>query len=48
LLTVEHSRFDIVLPLLVEDILQLLLHCRVFDRTEHLYPVINIPRHKIS
>ena len=47
LLAINHPGLDVVLPLLIKHILQLLLHCRVFDRTEHLDPIIDIPRHQI-
>jgi len=42
---IQHPRFNIVIPLLIENILKLLLQIRVFNRAQHLNAVINVPSH---
>ena len=47
LLGVQHSSLRIVLPLQVEYVLQLLLHCLISHRAQYLNPVVDIPGHQV-
>ena len=44
---VQHSSLRIVVPLQVEYVLQLLLHCLISHRAQYLNPVVDIPGHQV-
>ena len=44
---VQHSSLRIVVPLQVEYVLQLLLHCPISHRAQYLNPVVDIPGHQV-
>ena len=47
LVFIQHSRFDVVMPLLIENVLQLVLYLRVPDRTQHFHAMVNVAGHQI-
>ena len=47
LVFIQHSGFDVVMPLLIENVLQLVLYLRVPDRTQHFHAMVNVAGHQI-
>ena len=47
LVFIQHSGFGVVMPLLIENVLQLVLYLRVPDRTQYFHAMVNVTGHQI-
>ena len=47
LIFIQHSGFDVVMPLLIENVLQLVLYRRVSNRAQHFHSMVNVTGHQI-
>ena len=47
LVLIQHSGFGVVMPLLIENVLQLVLYRRVPDGAQHFHAVVDVSGHQV-
>lgn len=47
LVFIQHSGFGVVMPLLIENVLELVLYCRVPDGAQHFHAMVDVTGHQI-
>ena len=47
LVFIQHSGFGVVMPLLIENVLQLVLYLWVPDGAQHFHAMVNVTGHQI-
>ena len=47
LVFIQHSGFGVVMPLLIENVLQLVLYRRVPDGAQHFHAVVDVTSHQV-